>query len=178
MSTLGRPVEGEYAPYWDRYIRLVAGEDALGALEAQAREVSDAFSGVSEASAGYRYAPGKWSVREVLGHVIDTERMLACRALYFARGGEAVLPSFDENGFALRADHDRVPLRALVDEFDGLRASHVAMFRHLPDEAWERGGTAGVGKVTVRSLAFILVGHAAHHLAILRERYGVSAASA
>lgn len=173
MANVGRPEAGEFAPYFERYVALAPGEDPVAALEAQAVTVGRTLQGLSEARAGLRYAPGKWSVREVVGHCADAERVFAYRALAFARGEKAALPPFDENEFARLAGHDGVPLAELLDEFAAVRAASLHLLRHLPPTAWQRRGVASGKEISVRALAFVMVGHVAHHLGILRERYGV-----
>jgi len=173
MGVLGRPGAGEFAPSFEGYIRLVPGDDVIAALVGQGEALRATLAAIPEAKAGHRYAEGKWSVREVLGHIIDSERVFGYRALAFARGEQAALPSFDENAYAREAGHDAAPLLELVEEFAFLRASHVHMLRHFPEDAWTRSGTASGKPVTVRALAFIIAGHAAHHLELLHERYGV-----
>jgi hypothetical protein len=173
MGNVGRPNESEFAPQYGGYVGRVAGDDVVDVLVEQMATVRAVLGRLSEAQAGYRYAEGKWSIREVLGHVIDAERVFGYRALAFARGERAPLPSYEENDYARASGHDAIPLPALVEEFVSLRVSHVAMFRHLPAEAWARSGTASGNPVTVRAIAFIIAGHLAHHMALLHERYGV-----
>ncbi len=173
MAKVGKPGVGEYAPYFERYVSLVPGEDPVAVLAEQAAAVLQVLGGVPEARAGFRYAPGKWSIREVVGHCSDAERVFAYRALAFARGEEAALPPFDENGFARLAGHDGVSLTQLLDEFAAVRAASLHLLRHLPPAAWQRNGIASGKEISVRALAFIMAGHVAHHLRILRERYGV-----
>jgi len=126
MANVGRPEAGEYAPYFERYVSLVPGEDPLAVLEEQAVAVRRTLQGLPEAGAGFRYAPEKWSVCEVVGHCADAERVFAYRALAFARGEKAALPPFDENEFARLAGHDGVPFAELLDEFAAVRAATLA----------------------------------------------------
>ena len=172
MPQTGRPQAGEHAPYFERYISLIEGDDPVQALEAQVAAFQ-ALAGLPEDQAGHRYAEGKWSVREVLGHVIDTERVFGYRAMRIARGDQTPLPGFDENSFAEAAGHDACPLSELVDELVLLRRSHVLLFRHLPSEAWTRLGVSNANPTSSRALAFMMAGHVAHHLNILRDRYGI-----
>ena len=173
MAKVGRPDDGEYAPYFERYVALVTGEDPLAVLEEQAVTVRRTLQGLPEARAGFRYAPEKWSVREVVGHCTDAERVFAFRALAFARGEKAALPPFDENEFARLAGHDAVPLAELLDEFAAVRTATLHLLRRLPLDAWQRRGIASGKEISVRALAFITAGHVAHHLGMLRQRYGV-----
>jgi hypothetical protein len=165
-----RPAPSEYAPYYGKYISLVQEDDVLAALEAQLGELLPLLRAVPEGRAGDRHPPYTWSIKEVVGHLTDCERVFGYRALRFARGDATPLPGFDENAYARAAEFDRVPLTALVAEFEALRRSHVGMFRNLPDEAWSRAGEANDSAVSVRAIASILVGHARHHETILRRR--------
>lgn len=168
-----RPSPAEYSAYFERYISLVTETDILGALAGQVDTVQSALRSLSDERAGFRYAPGKWSVREVLGHIIDTERVFGYRAMCIARGEAASLPGFDENRYEAAAEHDRYTLTELVDEFSALRCSHVLMFRRLDTAAWERIGRANENPASPRALAFLMVGHVRHHGNILTQRYGV-----
>lgn len=177
MANVGRPEAGEYAPYFKRYVSLVPGEDPLAVLEEQAVAVRRTLQGLPEAGAGFRYEPEKWSVCEVVGHCADAERVFAYRALAFARGEKAALPPFDENEFARLAGHDGVPFAELLDEFAAVRVSTLHLLRHLVQAAWQRRGVASGKEISVRALAFVMAGHVAHHLGILREKYGVPAST-
>jgi hypothetical protein len=168
-----RPSPSEYLAYFDRYISLVPEEEIVPVLTDQATAIERAGSAIPEAVAGYRYAEGKWSVREVLGHLIDAERVFGYRALRIARGDRVSLPSFDENAFAAASGHDRVPLGELVEELRDLRRSHVHMFRHFSPEAWARIGLVNDHPASARAAAYILVGHVRHHARVLEERYAV-----
>ncbi|MGD0484727.1 MAG: DinB family protein [Gemmatimonadales bacterium] len=178
MSEAGlpRPKAGDHAPYYDRYISLVPEEQVLPVLAAQGEELRRALAGVKESEAGFRYAEGKWSIREVVGHLADTERVFAFRALSFARAEKAALPAFDENEYVRQASFDATPLTALVEEFRAAREASLYLFRHLTAEAWLRGGVANAKPIVVRSLAYIMAGHVRHHLGTLRERYHVGGA--
>ena len=167
----GRPAKDEAAPYYFRYIDLVPEDDVLARLEAQLDETLSLLSGISEEKSLHRYAPDKWSIREVLSHVNDAERVFLFRALWFARGFEAPLPSYDQDAGALAAKADRVSWESHVLDFRSARLSTLAFFRSLPPEAWMAKGVASDNPFTVRALAYILAGHVAHHAAVLRERY-------
>jgi len=174
MQTIGRPEPTEYAPYYERYVALVRDVDILTTLEEQAGSVRRLLATLPESRAGFRYAPDKWSVREAVGHWTDAERVFSYRALAFARGERAPLPAFDENEYARVSGHDNVPLAELVEEFGAVRSATLHLLRHLVPKAWMGVGTASGKPVSVRALAFIMAGHVAHHVAILRERYGVT----
>jgi uncharacterized damage-inducible protein DinB len=168
-----RPAPGEYKPYFDRYISLVDEDDILGLLERQIAEIQALLGSLSEEQSRYRYAEGKWSVRGVVDHLIDAERIFGYRALAVSRGDTHELPSFDENEYAAASDADRRDLPGLLDELAGARRSNLAMMRRFDDGAWSRIGAASGGPISPRALAFILAGHQRHHVRILRERYGL-----
>lgn len=171
MTGNGRPDRGEAAEYYFNYIDLVPDGDVSSVLEAQLAETLALLARVPDGRVDYRYAPDKWTVREVLNHVNDTERLFAFRAFWFARGFESALPSFDQDVAAARAGAGGRPWSSHVDEFRAIRASTVSLFRHLPADAWLRRGTASGNPFTVRALAYIAAGHVTHHANILRERY-------
>ncbi|HVN30406.1 MAG TPA: DinB family protein [Thermoanaerobaculaceae bacterium] len=173
MTVIRQPEATEYAPYYERYVALVRGSDILETLERQKGAFRRALSGLPDDRAGFRYAPEKWTIREVVGHCIDAERVFAYRALCFARGEKAPLPAFDENEYARQSGHDAVSLGELLDEFESVRAATLAQLRHLPDHTWLQIGVASGKPVSVRALSFIMAGHVEHHLAILHERYAV-----
>jgi uncharacterized damage-inducible protein DinB len=168
---IGRPESNEAAPYYFTYINQVKGDDPAGTMESQLEAALSFFAGISEEKSLYRYAPEKWSIRQVLNHVSDTERSFAFRVLWFARGFETPLPSYDQNIAASGADADRVDWAAHVEEFRQVRLATISLFRNMPPEAWLRRGIASENSFTVRALAFITAGHVTHHLAILRNRY-------
>jgi hypothetical protein len=168
---IGRPQPDEAAPYYFTYIDQVPGEDALAVMESQLDAAGPLFAGISEERSLRRYAPDKWSIRQVLNHVTDTERAFAFRTLWFARGFPTPLPGYDQNVAADGAHADRISWAAHVDEFRAVRSATIALFRNLPPEAWSRSGIASENRFSVRSLAFIAGGHFAHHVRILDERY-------
>jgi hypothetical protein len=161
----------EAAPYYFTYIDQVAGDDVSSTIEIQLEESLAFFSGISDERSLYRYAPDKWSVRQVLNHISDTERSFAFRALWFARGFETPLPSYDQNIAAAGAEADRIAWSAHVEEFRRVRLSTISLFSNMPADAWERRGIASDSTFTVRAMAFILAGHLEHHRKILRDRY-------
>jgi hypothetical protein len=168
---IGRPRNSEAAAYYFTYIDQVAGDDAVGAIESQLQEALALFSGISEERSQDRYAPEKWSIRQVLNHVSDTERAFAFRALWFGRGFETPLPSYDQNVAACGAEAGRISWSAHIEEFRRVRLSTISLFTNMPPEAWTRSGIASGNSFTVRALAYIIAGHLAHHMKILRERY-------
>jgi hypothetical protein len=140
-------------------------------LERQLGETLALLGGLSEEQAGARYEPGKWSVKELVGHVVDTERIFAYRALRFARGDRTPIPGFEQDPYVAGGNFDARTLRDLADEFACVRRATVALLRHLGEDAWRRTGTASDNEVSVRALAHIIAGHELHHLNVLRERY-------
>lgn len=166
-----RPASNEAAPYYFTYIDRVETDDVLGALETQLGETIEFLSCVSEEKSLHRYAPGKWSLRELLSHVNDTERLFVFRALWFARGFEAPLPSFDQNIAVSSSGADAISWKDLVTEFRSIRVSTLAFFRSLPADAWNRSGIASDNPFTVRALAFITAGHVTHHVDVIRQFY-------
>jgi DinB family protein len=165
------PERTEAAEYYFTYIDKVPAGDICDILAAQSDETVGLLRGVSETHSLHRYAPGKWSIREVMSHVNDTERAFAFRALWFARGFDSPLPSFDQNVAIAGADADARSLNSHLEEFRAVRAGTLALFRNLPEEAWMKRGIASGNPFTVRALAYISAGHVTHHAGILRERY-------
>lgn len=168
---LGRPETNEAGAYYFTYIDRVSGNDAVGTIENQLAASLAFFSEISEAKSLHKYSPEKWSIRQVLNHVTDTERAFAFRTLWFARGFESPLPSYDQEVAALGAEADRIPWADHIEEFRRVRLATISLFRNMPSDAWMRTGIASDNRFTVRAMAFITAGHLAHHLAILNERY-------
>jgi hypothetical protein len=174
MSTLAtaisRPQPGEYNPYYDRYISLVEADDVLAALEEQAAETTAVLKSAA-AKADFRYAPGKWSVKEVLGHINDTERIMTYRALRIARGDKTPIEGFEQDDYIRAGNFGQRTLADLVDEFAAIRQATLAFFRHLDGDAAARIGTANKNDISARALPFIIAGHELHHRRILQEKY-------
>jgi hypothetical protein len=168
---IGRPQNTEAAPYYFIYIDKVAGDNPVAIFESQLEEVLAFFEAISEEKSLYRYAPDKWSIRQVLNHITDTERVNAFRALWFARGFESPLPSYDQHIAVSGAEADRISWATHVEEFRRVRLSTISFFRNLPTDAWMRTGIASDNRFTVRALAYLIAGHLAHHVTGLRERY-------
>lgn len=169
--TAQRPQSGEAAAYYFTYIDRVAGDDVIGVLGTQVERTLQLAAGISEEKSLHRYAPGKWSIRELLNHVTDTERLFLYRAMWFARGLDAPLPAFDQEIAVAHARADQFSWASHVEEFRAVRLATLAFFRNLAPEACSRTGIASGNPVTVRALAFIIAGHLAHHAAIIQERY-------
>jgi len=166
-----QPKRDEAAPYYFTYIDRVGGGDVVEHLARQLEEALSFCAGITEEKSLSRYAPGKWSVRQVLNHVNDGERTFLFRAFWFARGFDTPLPSFEQDVSAAAARADDVAWKDHVAEFEDVRRATLSFFRHLPDDAWDRRGIASGNPFTVRALAYILAGHVAHHRAVLEERY-------
>ena len=170
-----RPGEGEFAPFYAGSIARVSEEDPLPVLEQQPSELRHIAASLAADRETYRYAPGKWSVRQTFGHLIDTERVMGYRAFCIGRGEEKPLPGFDENDYVARAASDSRRVAEMVNEFLAVRSANVWAFRQWAPDDWLRIGNANGGAISARALAFIMAGHVRHHIAILRERYGVEA---
>lgn len=168
---ISAPDSTEYAAYYSPYIDKVAGNDVLAVLEAQLGQTLPVLEHVSEERSLHRYAPGKWSIRQVMSHVNDAERLFAFRAFWFARGIDDPLPSFDQDAAVTIAGADERSWSSHVDEFKSIRAGTLALFRNLPADAWMRRGVASGNPFTVRALAYICAGHVTHHVNVLQERY-------
>jgi hypothetical protein len=168
---LGHPQKSEAAPNYSTYIDRVTADDPIAAIENQLPKTLQFVAGITEKTSLHRYAPDKWSFRQVLNHITDTERAFAFRALWFARGFESSLPGYDQNIGVGGANADKITWLAHVEEFRHVRLSTISLFKNLPPESWLRTGIADGNPFTVRALAFIIAGHVTHHIAILRERY-------
>lgn len=171
MSFDQRPAADECAPFYHGYLRQVPDGDVRGTLERLGGELDALLAGLDPALAGHRYAPGKWSVAEVLGHVADAERVFAGRALWFARGGEAALPGFEQDDFVAAGRFDRRELADLAAEIRAIRASTLALVRGFDPGVLGRAGIASGSRCTVRAAIWMLAGHAEHHRRILEQRY-------
>ena len=166
-----RPQSTEAASYYFKYIDLVTGDDIVPAMENQLGEMLQFLSGISEEQSLHSYEPGKWTIREVLNHVNDGERVFAGRAFWFARGFTDALPSFEQDVAVQMAHANNTSWAELVEEFKNLRLGTLALFKTLPEEAWERTGVASDNPVSVRALAYIIAGHVTHHMGVLQEKY-------
>ncbi len=166
-----RPDASEYAPYYEKYVSLVPAGDVVETLERQVGETLSLLRGLDEERAGSRYEPGKWSVKELVGHLADAERVFAYRALRFARGDRTPLPGFEQDDYVRGGNFDARPLKDLIDEFDSVRRATVTLFRQFDEEGWRRTGTASDNGFSVRALAHIIAGHELHHLNVLKTKY-------
>lgn len=165
------PETTEYQSYYGRYISLVPGQDLVPTLDQQLAQTLPILRGVTEEKSLHRYAPGKWSVKQVLGHLIDAERIFTYRALRFARKDPTPLPGFDQDPYVEAADFDAQPWSDLMEEFEHVRRSTILFFRGLKPEDLLRFGTASQNAITVRALGYIIAGHELHHMALLHDRY-------
>jgi hypothetical protein len=168
---MNRPLETEYAPDYQGYVDQVSERDIMQVLRSEIDDLDVLLARVPAEKETYAYADGKWTIREVVGHLIDGERVFGYRALCIARGEKQNLPGFDQNDYMATAPYNQVELEDLLSEIRLARLSNIAMFRSLDEEAWNRVGTANNNQVTVRAIAFIMAGHVRHHLKVLRERY-------
>jgi len=171
MITTTVPDRTEAAEYYFKYIDQVPPGDICRILHGQVAEMLPLLQGITEERSRHRYAPDKWSLREVLGHLNDTERLFVARAFWFARGFDSPLPSFDQNTAVAAAAADQRSWNSHVEEFLAVRAATVAFFQNLPADAWARRGVASGNPFTVRALAYLAAGHVTHHMKIVRERY-------
>jgi hypothetical protein len=166
-----RPGADEYAPYYSGYVAKVEGDDALAPMIAQRESTTRFLAQIPESRASFRYAPGKWSLREIIGHLSDSERIFSYRMLRFARADETPLSGFDENIYVPAGDFERRSLADVAAEFGAVRDGTIALARSLDPAAMTRVGTANGKPISVRALAWIIAGHETHHLAVIRERY-------
>jgi len=171
VSAIARPEPGEYAPYYDRYISLAPGNDILGTLDTQRRQLMLLLSGHDDSEADFRYAPHKWSAKEVLGHVCDTERIFAYRALRISRGDRTPIEGFEQDDYIRNAPFANRPLAELIEDYIAVRRATLTLLRNLDEPAWTRRGIANKNEVSVRAIAYTIAGHEVHHRRILEEKY-------
>jgi hypothetical protein len=171
-----RPEPTEAAPDYALYIDRITSDNIVAVFEGQLAETIGLLQSVSEEQSLHRYAPDKWSMRQLLNHVNDGERVFLFRAFWFARGYSDELPSFDQEVAAAAVNSDEHSWASHIEDFRAVREGTITFFRNLPDDAWSRGGVASGNRFTVRALAYILAGHLAHHTAVLKEKYLTSAA--
>ena len=170
-ENIGKPDTTEYVPYYGRYVSLVPDGDILTVLGKQIEETKGLLNSIPESRAGFRYAPHKWSIKEVVGHMIDTERIFSYRALRFARNDKTPLPGYEQDDYVSNASFDSCTLADLAAELGSVRQSTILMFKHLEPNAWMRSGFANDSEASVRALAHIIAGHELHHRGILTSRY-------
>jgi hypothetical protein len=168
---VARPEPGEYAPYYEKYISLISGTDILGTLDEQRRQTLLLLCGRDEADGDFRYAPDKWTAKEVLGHVCDTERVFAYRAMRIARGDRTPMEGFEQDDYVKNGPFARVPLAEVIDDYIAVRRATLTLLRNLDEVAWTRSGLANKNEVSVRALAYMIAGHEVHHRSILEKKY-------
>ncbi len=171
VTNISRPEAGENAPYYDRYISLVPGNDVLAAFDEQRRQMLLLLSGRPESDGDLRYAPDKWTLKEVLGHLNDTERIMTYRALRISRGDKTPIEGYEQDDYVRISPLSRRPLSDLIEDYIAVRRATISLFRNLDDESWTRRGTANKYEITVRALAYLIAGHELHHRKILEEKY-------
>ena len=168
---MNRPEKNEYAEFYASYVALVEETDIIAALHNQTNDLQNLFAEIPEEKGDYHYAENKWSIRELLGHIVDGERVFSYRALRISRGDETLLAGFEENFYVANSNFSNLKIADALEEFSLLRQSNVLLFKNLTDEMWSKIGTASDATISVRALAYIMVGHIRHHANILRERY-------
>src|SRR5438034_1735489 len=171
----GRPDSTEYAPYYGKYIALVPDGDIAATLAGQLNATLALLRGIPEERGSYAYEPGKWSIKEVVGHLMDTERIFAYRALCIGRNDPTPLPGFEQDDYVANANFNARTLPSLLEEFAAVRQANVQFFKHLTDQEWQRRGTANGNEISARALAYNMAGHELHHAEILKSRYLVRA---
>jgi uncharacterized damage-inducible protein DinB len=168
---IDRPQAGEYAPYYERYISLIVENDILATLDRQRREMVLLLSGLNEEQGNFRYAPEKWSAKQVLGHVCDTERIFAYRALRIARGDVTPMEGFEQDDYVKNGPFARHAIAEVIEDYIAVRRATISLLRSLEEAAWSRRGIANKNEVTVRAIAYTIAGHEVHHRRILEEKY-------
>jgi hypothetical protein len=166
-----RPEPSEYDAYYERYVSLVGETDIVGAMRAQLDEIEKVFGALTKEKSLHTYAPGKWTIKQIIGHLTDGERIFAYRALRISRADSTPIEGFEQDGYIENARFNEMKLKDLVEELTLSRKANLILFENLTEEAWSRTGTASGVPVSVRALAYIMVGHIRHHLKILREKY-------
>ncbi|EKN69769.1 hypothetical protein BABA_08256 [Neobacillus bataviensis LMG 21833] len=168
---LQRPLENEYPEYYVPYVNLVSDSDLLSILKENLAETVALFEGLSEEDGHYRYASGKWSIKEVLGHMTDTERIMSYRLLRVGRGDQTPLAGFDENDYIKGSQIDQLSNKVILEDFKAVRNATITLIQNMADEPWGRKGFANGTEITTRAIAYIIAGHAIHHGNIIKERY-------
>ena len=168
---IDRPKKGEYHPFYQKYIDQIDAEDALHYLRVQEKKALDFLKAIPEEKSGFAYADGKWQLREVLGHMIDTERVMAFRALSIARNEKGMLPGFDENDYVAHANFKERSLADLIHEFSTVRKATISLLENMGEIALDRVGQANDATLSFKGVVWIIIGHLEHHLSIIKERY-------
>lgn len=168
---LQRPLEKEYPNYYEPYVSLVPEGDLVEILKESLQQTVNLFEGISEETGLFRYAPGKWSMKEVLGHITDTERIMSYRLLRVSRGDQTPLAGFNENDYVAAAQSNQLPMENILNDFITTRNATITQIQNIPSTAWETIGNANGMEITTRAIAYIIAGHQIHHCKIVRERY-------
>lgn len=171
MSYEVRPAAADFPSFYHRYMEEAEGADMLEAMRIAAEKMRQVLARIGPDMENHRYAPGKWSIKEVVQHVIDAERIFGYRALRFSRGDATGLPGFEENDYAPASQAERRTLKDLLREYDAVRSSSILLFESLPPETLDLSGTANGRSITVRALGWVIAGHSNHHVTVLSERY-------
>jgi uncharacterized damage-inducible protein DinB len=176
-AKMSKPANDEYNPYYQKYVALLPDGDFIEILKQQIDITRALLGTINEAQADSRYGPDKWSIKEVVGHLIDTERVFAYRAMRFARNDLSTLSGYEQDDYVANGNFDARTLADLAVEFEYLRRSNICFFQGLSEDAWARRGVANNSEVSVRALAHIIAGHEVHHVEILKARYLGAAAN-
>lgn len=168
---LQRPLESEYPPYYAAYIKLVPEGELLSILKESLVKTKELFESISEANEQFRYAPGKWSIKEVLGHMTDTEKIMSYRLLRFGRGDQTALAGFDEKLYVEGSHVNQLPMKSILDDFTATREATITLVQNMPEAAWAKKGFANNNQISTRALAYIIAGHTTHHRKIITDRY-------
>jgi DinB family protein len=171
MAAIAAPETSEYAPYYSRYISLVKGDDILAALREQLPQTKALLSSISDQQGNFRYAPEKWSIKQVLGHLIDSERIFAYRALRIARADQIPMEGFEQDDYVRSGGFENRTISDLLEEYAVVRSASLALFQNLDPAAWSRRGVANNNEITLRAAAYIIAGHELHHRQILNDKY-------
>lgn len=167
----GRPEPNEYPEWYDGYVKSVPEGNIVDLLKSQLEDIVKLAANIQEDISFFKYAPDKWSIKEIFGHLNDTERILSCRALRFIRKDKTDIPQYDHDKYVAAANFDRIPIKKLIEEFKSIRHATVALFANVSGDDWMSAGSAGGKPFTVRAMAYIIVGHVNHHIVVLKERY-------
>jgi len=168
---ISRPGKNEYAEFYEKYINQVTGDNVIDEMEKQQKTLMGIFTPITEEKSNYRYAEDKWNIKEVVGHILDGERVFAYRALRISRNDEQPLAGFDQNEYIKFSNYKNISFEKIIDEFFLLRASNILMFKGFSHDMWLKNGIASGNSVSVRALAYIITGHVEHHINILKEKY-------
>lgn len=168
---LQRPLASEYPEYYVPYVNLVPEGDLLSVLKENLVKTVALFEGISEEDGHFRYSPNKWSIKEVLGHMADTERIMSYRLLRIGRGDQTALAGFNENDYIEGSDFSRLSIKNILEDFTATRNATITLIQNMPEKAWAHKGFANNTEVTARAVAYIIAGHAIHHRKIIKERY-------